>query len=269
MNLKRVISALIGTPLVVLLFVFGNVYIFDCVIAILAVISLYEYTNCFKTTKKAKPIAWLSYAICLIIPFLHVIPSGYLIYVVALLIPMVIFILFLHIIISNLNITIKDAAITLFGIIYIVGFFTFFSKIYGMNNGKAYIWYTALSAWGTDIFAYSIGRRFGKHKFSQISPNKSIEGCIAGVIGAAALCIIYTIVLNNCFNYTINYIIITVIGIVLSIISQVGDFAASSIKRYTGIKDFGNLIPGHGGILDRFDSLMFISPFAFFLLMLI
>ncbi|MBQ3409318.1 MAG: phosphatidate cytidylyltransferase [Clostridia bacterium] len=269
MNLKRIISGVVGVPIAALIFIFANVYVMDTIIAVLAIISVYEYTKCFKRAKKAKPIAWISYISCLILPLLHVIPNGQLMYTIALIIPLIIFILFLHIIISNMKITIKDVSVTLFGILYIVAFYAFISKIFGMDNGKIYIWYVAFSAWGTDVFAYIIGRRFGKHKFSQISPNKSIEGCIAGIIGAVILTIIYTFILNKGFNYTINYVIIGVIGAILSIVSQVGDFSASSIKRYTGVKDFGNLIPGHGGILDRFDSFMFTAPFAFFLLMLI
>lgn len=269
MNLKRVISGLVGFPIAAVIFLFANVYVMDAAITVLAAISIHEYSKCFKTSNKAKPISWLSYVVCAILPLLHVIPSGYLAYVIAFIIPLIIFVLFLHIIISNMKYTIKDAAITIFGIIYIVGFYAFLSKIFAMGNGKVYIWYVAISAWGTDIFAYAIGRRFGKHKFSQISPNKSIEGCIAGTVGATAVALIYTTILNNGFNYTINMVIIGIIVFILSIISQVGDFSASSIKRYTGTKDFGNLIPGHGGILDRFDSFMFVAPFAFFLLMLI
>ena len=269
MNLKRIISGLMGAPIAAVVFIFANVYVMDFIIGIIAGISLHEYMKCFKVSKKAKPIAWISYAMCLILPLLHVIPSGYLAYTIGLLVPLIIFILFLHIIISNMKYTVKDAAVTVFGILYVIGFYAFVSKIFGMTNGKVYIWYVAFSAWGTDVFAYMIGRRFGKHKFSQISPNKSIEGCVAGVIGALLLALVYTAVLNNGFNYTINYVIIGVIEVLLSIVSQVGDFSASSIKRYTGVKDFGNLIPGHGGILDRFDSFMFVAPFAFFLLMLI
>ena len=249
--------------------ILGSVYVVDGVITVLAVISMYEYIKCFKSTNKAKPVAWICYVACALIPFLHVIPSEYMGFLMALAIPIIIFVLFIHIITSNMNVTIKDASITLFGIIYIVMFYAFFAKIFGMNNGRVYIWYPVLSAWGSDIFAYAIGRRFGKHKFSKISPNKSIEGCIAGVVGAVVLCIIYTAVINNCYNYTVNYIIIGVIACVLSTIGQIGDFSASSIKRYVGVKDFGNIIPGHGGILDRCDSLIFIAPFAYFLLMLI
>ena len=184
-------------------------------------------------------------------------------------IPFVILALFLHIIITDLKTTVLDVAVTCFGIIYLVLFYSFIPMVYGMENGKFFVWYTILSAWGTDVFAYAVGRRIGKHKFSQISPNKSIEGCVAGTVGAIILTLIYTVILNNCFNYNINYIIISVIALVLSLVGQVGDFAASSIKRFTGVKDYSNLIPGHGGILDRFDSLLFIAPFAYFLLMLI
>ena len=141
--------------------------------------------------------------------------------------------------------------------------------IYGSENGKLYIWYLVFIAWGTDVFAYFVGRAIGKHKFSKISPNKSIEGCIAGTVGAVLLSLAYTFVLNKFFNYSINYLIILGMSFVLSMIGQIGDFSASSIKRYTGIKDFGNLIPGHGGMLDRFDSFIFIAPFAYFLLLLI
>ena len=269
MNFKRIISGLIGVPIAAAIFIFANVYVMDFILTVLAAVSIYEYMKCFKMSKKAKPIAWISYVSCGIILLLHIITGDYLMCAIALIMPLIIFILFLHIIMSNMKTNIMDAAVTLFGIVYVVVFYVFLSEIFGMNNGKVYIWYIAFSAWGTDVFAYMIGRRFGKHKFSKISPNKSVEGCIAGVIGAITLTLAYTLVLNKGFNYTINYIIISVIAVVLSIISQVGDFSASSIKRFAGVKDFGNIIPGHGGILDRFDSIMFTAPFAFFLLMLI
>ena len=258
MNLKRVVSGLVGVPIATIVFLFANVYVMDCIVTALAVISIHEYLKCFKVSKKAKPVEWVAYVSCAILLLLHVITGDYLMYLVALTIPLIIFILFLHIIISNMETTIMDASVTLFGIMYIVVFYAFISKIFGMNNGKVYIWYIAFSAWGTDVFAYIIGRRFGKHKFSKISPNKSLEGCVAGVIGAVMLTLIYTLILNNVFNYTINYAIISILGVILSIVSQVGDFSASSIKRYTGVKDFGNIIPGHGGILDRFDSIIFV-----------
>ena len=130
-------------------------------------------------------------------------------------------------------------------------------------------WFGILSAWGTDVLAFVVGRTLGKHKFSQISKNKTIEGCIGGIIGAIIANLGYTLIINLFCQMSINYLAVVGISIVLSIISQIGDFAASSIKRYAGIKDFSNLLPGHGGMLDRIDSIIFISPFAFYLLRLL
>ena len=137
------------------------------------------------------------------------------------------------------------------------------------KNGKILIWYVFVCAWGTDVFAYIVGRTIGKHKFSQVSPNKSIEGCIGGIIGAVIISLLFTYVLNVFFMLKFSYILVIGIAICLSIVGQIGDFAASSIKRYVGIKDFSNLIPGHGGMLDRLDSVIFIAPFAYILLRLL
>ena len=113
------------------------------------------------------------------------------------------------------------------------------------------------------------GKAIGKHKFSEISPNKTIEGCIAGVIGAVLFGAGLVFVFNHVFNMNFSYVTVILIEIILSVVGQIGDFAASSIKRYVGIKDFSNLIPGHGGMLDRLDSIIFIAPFAYMLIRLL
>ena len=103
--------------------------------------------------------------------------------------------------------------------------------------------------------------------FRSISPKKTIEGCIGGTVGAVVITILYSVLCKYAFHVEFNYVYVTLITIVLSILSQIGDLAASSVKRYTGIKDFSNLIPGHGGMLDRIDSVIFTAPFAYFLFM--
>ena len=138
-----------------------------------------------------------------------------------------------------------------------------------MKNGKFLLGYIFIASWGTDVFAYCIGRRFGKHKFSKVSPKKSIEGCIAGTIGSTVLALIYTIILNNVLTFEYSYFIVGISGIALSLIGQLGDFSASCIKRYVDIKDYSNLLPGHGGMLDRIDSVLFIAPFAYMLFTII
>lgn len=269
MDLKRLISALIGFPLVAIVLIFGNKYLVDISISIIAIMSLYEFFKCFDEKQSNKSIRWIAYLCAILISFIHVIPSQYILKIIAAIIPTSILILFAQVIITDMKYNIKDISITFFAICYIAIFLMYIPIIREMENGKILIWYVFFAAWGTDVFAYEIGKRFGKHKFSKISPNKSIEGCIAGTVGAIIIMAVYTFICNTYLGMDFNYLYVILISIVLSLVGQLGDFAASSIKRYTQIKDFGNLIPGHGGILDRIDSVIFIAPFAYFLLMLL
>ena len=262
-NVKRWVSGLLGFPLIAALLIFGNVYVVDIALAIFAIIALNEYFNCFKG--KAKTIVEIGYLSTLLIAGMHVLKPE--VWIIAL--PVILLLLFLKVVLTKMQVTVNDLAITLLGIIYIVGLIAFIALINGQDNGKLYIWYILFASWGTDIFAYIIGKKFGKHKFSAISPKKTIEGCFAGIIGSVVMILIYTIVINNVYSLNISYIYITIVAIILSIIGQIGDLSASTIKRFVGIKDFSNLIPGHGGIIDRIDSVMFIAPFVYLFLVLI
>lgn len=263
----RYITGFIGFPIVVAVFWFGDIRFIDAIMAIITIMSLHEYFDSMK--EKAKPIRWIGYIACILIAFIHIIPKEYFLTIIGILIPLSILILFTQIIVTNMKYNIIDIAVTFFGICYIPLFMMFIPLIIGRENGKILIWYGMFAAWGTDVFAYLFGRTIGKHKFSKISPNKTIEGCIGGTIGATIMILLYTMFINSQLGLNINYLVAGIIAVVLSIIGQLGDFSASSIKRYNGIKDFSNLIPGHGGMLDRIDSVIFIAPFAYFLLMLI
>ena len=261
MDIKRITSGLLGFPLVLIVLLVGNIYVVDIALAIIAVLAMDEYFNAI--SKISKPVKWIGYVSCISIALIHVIPEEYMLTCAILAIPVLLLILFAQVIITEMKTSFKDIAYTFFGIIYVVMLIMFFAKINGMENGNILIWYALFAAWGTDIFAYFIGRYFGKHTFSKISPKKSIEGCIAGTIGGMALMLAYTYVANTFWGMDYSYFTIGVIGFILSIIGQIGDFAASSIKRYVDIKDYSNLIPGHGGMLDRIDSLIFLAPFAY------
>lgn len=269
MDIKRITSALIGFPLVAVILIFGNKYLVDIAISVIAIMALHEYFHCFKEQNENKDLRWIAYISAASIALIHVIPSEYILKTIAAIIPISILVLFAQVIATNMKYNIKDIAITFFGICYIVIFLMYIPIIREMTNGRILIWFIFIAAWGTDMFAYFTGKKFGKHKFTKVSPNKSIEGCIGGTVGAILCMAIYAVVCNNVWNMNINYVYIAIAGLVLSLVGQIGDLAASSIKRYTGIKDFSNLIPGHGGILDRIDSVIFIAPFAYFLLMLI
>lgn len=136
--------------------------------------------------------------------------------------------------------------------------------------GKYIVWLILISSWGCDTCAYVVGMLIGKKKiFPVLSPKKSLEGCIGGVVGAGLIAALYAIfAVENVFPDKRVTIVITVICMVGAVMSQVGDLAASAIKRNHEIKDYGKLIPGHGGIMDRFDSVIVTAPMIYFLTVL-
>ena len=270
--IKRSLTVIVGLPIVLVILIFGNKYIIDAVVAILAIIGIHEYIKCI--SNKFKPISWIGYILAVSIALLHVIPKELIIKYLPLGILTIVALLFMHVVFSDMKINFADIAFTLFGVLYVVGFFAFIPIIYGLESdgfqiGKIYIAFLFLATWGSDIFAYLIGVRFGRHRFSKISPKKSIEGCIAGALSGIILVVAACGIFNVVYNLDINYGIITLIATIITILGQIGDFSASCIKRYCEVKDFSNLLPGHGGIIDRFDSVIFAAPFAYYLLTLL
>lgn len=148
-----------------------------------------------------------------------------------------------------------DVAFSILATLYIgIGFYFFIET---RESGLVYIFYSLFIIWATDSGAYFIGRAIGKKKlWPEISPNKTIEGSIGGVICAlivAAVFILFT-------DINASFLQLSIITIVLSIFGQIGDLVESALKRHYDVKDSGNILPGHGGILDRFDSLLFVWP---------
>lgn len=143
-------------------------------------------------------------------------------------------------------------------------FFALIIPIARMEKGRFYVAIPFLVAWLSDIFAYFIGTFFGKTKLNvRISEKKTVEGSVAGVVAAVLGMVAYGGVLQIHYGLAPNYLLCALYGLVGAAISQVGDLALSYIKREFHIKDYGNLLPGHGGILDRFDSILFVLPLIF------
>jgi phosphatidate cytidylyltransferase len=146
------------------------------------------------------------------------------------------------------------------GVVYVAVMLSFVMLTRNLPNGKFLVWLIFLCSWGCDTCAYAVGMLIGKHKMAPVlSPKKSVEGAVGGVAGAVLLGIIYGAATKG---PSAEYAVICGAG---ALISMVGDLAASAIKRNQGIKDYGKLIPGHGGILDRFDSVIFTAPVIYFL----
>ena len=147
-----------------------------------------------------------------------------------------------------------------FGVVYVAVMLSFIYLTRSLPDGKFLVWLIFLCSWGCDTCAYCVGVLIGKHKMAPVlSPKKSIEGAVGGVAGAALLGVIYAAATQGKMA---EYALICAVG---ALISMVGDLAASAIKRNQNIKDYGKLIPGHGGILDRFDSVIITAPVIYYL----
>ena len=154
---------------------------------------------------------------------------------------------------------------TFTGLVYVTMMLSCLYQVRCMNGGVYLVWIVFIAAWGSDTCAYCVGKLIGKHKLpTKLSPKKTIEGCTGGVVGAMLIAGIYAYIFKEPLaEHGCSVALFTIVGGLGAICSQIGDLAASAIKRNYEIKDYGTLIPGHGGIMDRFDSILFTAPLAF------
>lgn len=164
---------------------------------------------------------------------------------------------------------IKEIALCLFAVIYVGVLMSYLYQTRCLVYGNWFVWLILISASGSDTLAYLTGSLIGKHHFSELSPKKTIEGCVGGMVGAALLAGIYSLFLPEgaarMFDINVQLAFVG-IGAMGSVVSQFGDLAASAVKRNYGVKDYSDLIPGHGGVLDRIDSILFVSPLVYYML---
>ncbi len=161
----------------------------------------------------------------------------------------------------------EQVMLSVFGIIYVAITLSYIYQVREIPEvGSHLIWLIFISSWGCDTCAYCVGVLFGKHKMAPIlSPKKSIEGAIGGAVGAGLLGYGYGLCVNHFMGGAISPLTYAGICVVGGLCSMIGDLAASGIKRDNEVKDYGTLIPGHGGILDRFDSVIFTAPIIYYL----
>lgn len=163
----------------------------------------------------------------------------------------------------------KHIMAAFFGMFYVGVMLSYVYQLRMLENGLYLTVLIFLCSWGCDTCAYCVGMLIGKHKMSPVlSPKKSVEGAVGGVLGTALLTVIYSLIFRGQMGLEIrDIVVLAVISAVAALISMVGDLTASAIKRNYDIKDYGNLIPGHGGIMDRFDSVMITAPIIYYLAM--
>ena len=271
---KRYVGAVVLMPLVIFLLL-GGVYL-RVLVAILSLLGMYEFYKVIKS-KDINPINIVGYIMCIL--YYIMLNNNMEFKYTILIFTFAVFIMFC---IPTLNTKYNfiDISVTMLGFIYVAIFFSFIVLV-NMKNvevlntnvyiGKYFVWIIFIASWMCDTAAYYAGRHLGKHKLCpKVSPNKTVEGSIGGLFGSIVSCVVFGQLINtygtninllhiNLFNYAL-------IGLLCGIFSQFGDLAASSIKRHVNVKDYGNLIPGHGGILDRFDSILFSSVIVYYYL---
>ena len=163
-------------------------------------------------------------------------------------------------VLDNERVKFSDVTMSLFMTAYSVLLLMHITFIRNSDNGIALLFLTLLGTYITDTGAYFAGSFLGKHKLiEKVSPNKTVEGAVGGILASVLSFLIYGAVMTSA-GYDVNFLNLLILSVLCAVAAQLGDLSASAMKRSFQIKDFGNLIPGHGGVLDRVDSLMFVAP---------
>jgi len=257
---NRYIGALIVAPFLIFLFL-GGIYL-KYGVMVLSLLGMHEFYKVIKE-KNINAISSAGYLLCLIYYITLGKDINY-----KLIFFMLVITVFIIMCIPVLDIKYNfiDISTTILVFLYVAIFFSFIVLVNGKINGDYLVWIIFISSWLCDTAAYYTGKAFGKKKLCPaVSPKKTVEGSIGGILGSATACVIFGFIINSKGIYIPIYHFF-IIGIACGAFCQLGDLSASSIKRYVGVKDYSNLIPGHGGILDRFDSILFASVVVYYYL---
>lgn len=265
--LKRIISALVGIAVGVTALILDNFYVYLGLLSLFSAIGVWELIRAVKCDKH-KFLCWFCVVFSLAVPSLLVLdilrPFRFTAFMLMIMI-LTLTMLFGHKSITFVDISTCGAAV--FAIPTSLSCIISTRYIFvGYLPGVFLIVYLLFCAWICDSGAYFVGTFLGKHKLCPvISPKKTVEGLIGGIITVGIVvtvqCLVYNLLLPS--EIKMNYAVIIPIGMAASVVGVLGDLSASVIKRQYDVKDFGNLMPGHGGILDRFDSVLFVAPFIY------
>lgn len=262
---QRIITAIVLVLIAIPICVFSSTAIFPIAISFLSVVGVYELLGCMKTRKNlfiSVPLYVMAVAAPLCVRYLKDIIFAHPEKIVLGLLVYALYLLALWIISYekdqqvDMNIYLTSVLVSL----YIIGAFSSVVMIRDASHGEFYLYFIFIGAWVTDVFAYFSGRLFGKHKLMpNTSPKKTIEGSIGGMAFCVIIFVAYAAVINQFTASDISLWLVAIAGLLSSVVSQIGDLSMSVIKRTYGIKDYGKLFPGHGGVLDRFDSILAVS----------
>jgi phosphatidate cytidylyltransferase len=264
MFMIRLRSSIIVLSLAILFVVLGGDVLFAAmgIISLIGMMELYRILKLHKTLLGG--VGFLAAASYYILLYFELKEHFLMLFIGFLLILMMIYVL------QFPKYNTEQVAVAFLGLFYVSVMLSYIYQVRILEDGAWLVWLIFIGAWGSDTCAYCVGILIGKHKITpKLSPKKSLEGCIGGVLGAALIGFIYgTAIRSHLTGISQPQLLFAVIGAASSVISQIGDLAASAIKRNHDIKDYGRLIPGHGGILDRFDSIIFTAPIVYYLIVM-
>ena len=267
--LTRILSAAIGIVIGVLVIFIDNFWLYTVIIAAIGAIGVWELTRAVRCTEH-KVLRWYCICFSAVVPFMLNVDAlrpymltVYMVFVMVLLLIMLAehkTVRFEHIAMCGCGALVIPAMLNC-----LVWLWMSYSEY---SLGPFMVMYILFCAWFGDSGAYFVGTFLGKHKLCpQISPKKTVEGLIGGILTSGIVAAVFCLIYNSFFaaDYTVSYAVLIPAGMAASFAGVLGDLSASVIKRQYDIKDFGNLMPGHGGVLDRFDSVLFVAPFLYIL----
>lgn len=260
----RLRSGIILVVLAVIFLVAGGPWLWGC-LTVVSLIGLYELYRVVEIHHQ--PLGWMGYTAAVLYSLRLLWVAG------ADRVPVYFFCLFLILflavyVFSFPKYQTEQVIMAFFGLFYVHVMLMYVYLTRMLNGGVYLVWLIFLGSWGSDTCAYCVGMLLGKHKLAPVlSPKKSIEGAVGGVVGAALLGLLYASLFGHEMTDVANpHLACAAACGIAAVISQIGDLAASAIKRNHEVKDYGHLIPGHGGVLDRFDSMLFTAPAIYFAL---
>jgi phosphatidate cytidylyltransferase len=259
----RVLTAAIILAIVIPIFLLSGYLVYPIALAIFCVMATYEVLKVIEVSNQYS-ILVPSCIIAFCMPlFAYFAPDDNReVYIYALSAVLLLFMMYLFCVMVFRKgfLTYSKVAEIFMIVAYVTTSFTSLSLTRYLDNGKFTFFLVFIAAWGSDTFAYLVGSLIGKHKLiPEVSPKKTVEGAVGGTVITTLLFVLYGWMVDIWGNVDANYLVLVIYGILLSIVSQIGDLLASVIKREYGVKDYGTILPGHGGIMDRFDSVLAVS----------
>lgn len=259
----RVISAAVLIVLVLLALFFTPEWGCALLVSAVTYAVMYELTKVFNLKEK-KNLAILNFIFATIFMALSYIDKTLALKIISPAIVLYVMLLAAIAVLDDENVKFSDVCASVFLVLYSVVLLIHITYIRKLDNGVAFLFMALLGTYITDTGAYFTGITIGKHKLiERVSPNKTVEGAIGGVVSCVVAFIIFGIVMKN-FGHSVNFLYLIILSVLCAVAAQFGDLSASLMKRSFQVKDFGNIIPGHGGILDRVDSLMFVAPLVYY-----